>query len=644
MLAVAAAPRLYAWDDRLHGTPMGSVSVDYSTGLASESVNTPAAAFDGKYNTYYASYDRSNTWVGLDLGRKCVITGVGYASRAGRADRLQLGIFEGSNSPDFLDAVPLYIIKDKPSDNVLVNDSVHVSRAFRYVRYVGPNNARCNIAEVCFYGHKGEGNDSLFYTPTNLPLLTIHTVNCQGINDRVTYIRGYINVISGGGTGILSDSLNIRGRGNATWGLPKKPYKIKLDHKAHMLGMPAKDKKWVLLSNYSDKTLIRNLLAFRVSELIGLSYTPAGRLADVMLNGEYIGNYQICDQVEVGKHRVDITKMTLDDNTGDALTGGYLVEIDSYADREKSKFTTSDFSLPVSIKYPDEDDITPAQSKYIAQTFGTMVRRVNSSFYNNPVYGFRRYLDEDSFLRNFMVNEVAANSDALWSVRMYKERDSLRFYTGPVWDFDLGFENDSRVHPVSQYSDFVSFTPNATTAGNMRGFTQRIINVSADRMKYLWSHARYDLGLTVDTLEAYIDSLADYIDESQKLNFIRWPILSTPVLVNYQALGSYTAELGTVRDFIRWRIPWLDEKIGLIPVGIGDVRSAVKASAWAVSGGVSLSGLTRGDAIEVFTPDGMSVTRAEATGGEQTIALPAGIYIIKAGSGKNIIRSKIDVR
>ena len=227
---------------------------------------------------------------------------------------------------------------------------------------------------------------------------------------------------------------------------------------------------------------------------------------------------------------------------------------------------------------------------------------------------------------------------------MYKERDSLRFYTGPVWDFDLGFENDSRVHPVSQYSDFVSFTPNATTAGNMRGFTQRIINVSADRMKYLWSHARYDLGLTVDTLEAYIDSLADYIDESQKLNFIRWPILSTPVLVNYQALGSYTAELGTVRDFIRWRIPWLDEKIGLIPVGIGDVRSAVKASAWAVSGGVSLGGLTRGDEIEVFTPDGMSVTRAEATGGEQTIALPAGIYIIKAGSGKNIIRSKIDVR
>ena len=171
MLAVAAAPRLYAWDDRLHGTPMGSVSVDYSTGLASESVNTPAAAFDGKYNTYYASYDRSNTWVGLDLGRKCVITGVGYASRAGRADRLQLGIFEGSNSPDFLDAVPLYIIKDKPSDNVLVNDSVHVSRAFRYVRYVGPNNARCNIAEVCFYGHEGEGNDSLFYTPTNLPRL-----------------------------------------------------------------------------------------------------------------------------------------------------------------------------------------------------------------------------------------------------------------------------------------------------------------------------------------------------------------------------------------------------------------------------------------------------------------------------------------
>lgn len=645
LLLIMPASSLRAWESTLRGTVMGSLSVDYSTGLVSSSVNTAACAFDGNFSTFFASYDRSHTWAGLDLGKKYVITGVGYASRVKYAGRLQLGVFEGANRSDFSDAIPLLMIKDIPADNVLVNETVRVSRGFRYVRYCGPNNVRCNIAEIRFYGHEGEGDDSQLYTPTNLPLVTVHTDRARDITDKVNYIRSYVSIISGGGREIYSDSTYIRGRGNATWTLPKKPYKLKLYHKTNVLGMPARAKKWDLLSNYSDKTLIRNLVAFRISGMMGMDYTPQGRLVDMMLNGEYLGSYQLLDHPDVNKHRVNITELEPEDTTGSALTGGYLVEIDAYASAEKKYFTTSSsaYNLPVSLKSPDADDITPAQFSYIRSAFSRMAKTVKASYFNNPVFGFRRYLDEDSFLRNFLVNETVANSDALWSVRMYKERDSLRFHTGPVWDFDLAFENDSRIHPVSQYSDFVSFTPNATSAGDMRSFTKRIVGADSLRLRELWSRARYDGGLTVEALENFVDSLTAEIDESQKLNFIRWPILSEKVLVNYQALGSYEAEVGTLRDFIRERIPWLDRKIGLIPVGIEE-RGFAEPVLSVSSSGISLSGLTPGAQISVYSPEGSLIIRTAAASSSLIVPLQRGIYIVTAESGRTVLREKVSVK
>ena len=161
---------------KLKGTPIGSPNVDYATGQPSETVNTLACAFDGKPDTYYASLDRSNTWVGLDLGTPHIITRVGWVSRTGQPRRVQLGLFEGANRPDFLDAVPLYLIPEAGANNKYFYADVNVSRGFRYVRYVGPNDARCNIGELVFYGTKGAGDDTRFYQVTNLPTLVMHTV------------------------------------------------------------------------------------------------------------------------------------------------------------------------------------------------------------------------------------------------------------------------------------------------------------------------------------------------------------------------------------------------------------------------------------------------------------------------------------
>lgn len=205
---------LKAQTEPLTGRIIGSTySVDYTTGNPSTTVNTKESVFDDNLNTFFASYDRSYTWVGLDLGEKHVITKIAYAPRNGSAARMQLGVFEGANSPDFTDAVPIYMIKDVPQEGKLTTKYPRVTKGFRYVRYVGPNNVRCNVAELKFYGKKGEGNDNRFYSATNLPLVVIHTDSTKEITSKTIYTPGIIHVISDEGSSIFTDSLDIRGRG-----------------------------------------------------------------------------------------------------------------------------------------------------------------------------------------------------------------------------------------------------------------------------------------------------------------------------------------------------------------------------------------------------------------------------------------------
>ena len=99
------------------------------------------------------------------------------------------------------------------------------------MRYVGPNNTHSDIAEMKFYGYSGEGNNTQFIQITNLPTVIVHTTDAQDIVSKESYVNGIISVISNNGTNLFTDSLEIKGRGNASWNFPKKPYKIKLDKK-----------------------------------------------------------------------------------------------------------------------------------------------------------------------------------------------------------------------------------------------------------------------------------------------------------------------------------------------------------------------------------------------------------------------------
>lgn len=551
----------------LDGKIIGSQwSVDYDNNNAkSERVNTKGNVFDGDFNTYFASYDRSGTWVGLDLGEKYVINKIGYSPRLSHQNRVRLAVIEGANNADFSDAIPIHVIKEAGVEKEMNYAEINCSRGFRYVRYVTPNDVRCNLAELAFYGEKGEGDDSQFYQITNLPTVVINTKGAQEVTSKEEELSSVVYIVSEEGKKLLAtEKTGVRGRGNASWNFPKKPYRLKFDEKQQLLDAPAKAKKWTLINNYGDKTLMRNILAFELSRRFGLAYTPYCHPVDVVLNGEYRGCYQLCDQIEVNKNRVNITEMEPEDVALPELSGGYLIEVDAYASTEASHFY-SKLGTPVTIKSPDDEDIVNAQTRYITDYFNRMEKEVFASNFADPETGYRRYLDLDSFLKHFMVGEMSGNTDTYWSVYMTKDRESDKFFTGPVWDFDIAFDNDQRTYPIEAHTDYIFASKGSVASEAMRRMVNRIVKEddgARQRLLELWSEARNTKGIDETSLLEYVDKMVELLNESQKLNFLRWNILSERVHENPQASGSYEGEVAIVKNFIRKRLPQLDGFIG----------------------------------------------------------------------------------
>lgn len=550
-------------DGKIIGTQW---SVDYDNNNAkSERVNTKGNVFDGDFNTYFASYDRSGTWVGLDLGEKYVINKIGYSPRLSHQNRVRLAVIEGANNADFSDAIPIHVIKEAGIEKEMNYAEINCSRGFRYVRYVTPNDVRCNLAELAFYGEKGEGDDSQFYQITNLPTVVINTKGAQEVTSKEEELSSVVYIVSEEGKKLLAtEKTGVRGRGNASWNFPKKPYRLKFDEKQQLLDAPAKAKKWTLINNYGDKTLMRNILAFELSRRFGLAYTPYCHPVDVVLNGEYRGCYQLCDQIEVNKNRVNITEMEPEDVDLPELSGGYLIEVDAYASTEASHFYST-LGTPVTIKSPDDEDIVNAQTRYITDYFNRMENAVFASNFADPETGYRRYLDLDSFLKHFMVGEMSGNTDTYWSVYMTKDRESDKFFTGPVWDFDIAFDNDQRTYPIEAHTDYIFASKGSVASEAMRRMVNRIVKEdegARQRLLELWSEARNTKGIDETSLLEYVDKTVELLNESQKLNFLRWNILSERVHENPQASGSYEGEVAIVKNFIRKRLPQMDGFIG----------------------------------------------------------------------------------
>ena len=548
--------------------------------------NKAANCFDGDLTTFFASsIDESNAnggtkgsrgskggWVGLDLGSKHIITSVKYAPRPDGPgpDRVECGIIEGANSPDFMDAVAIGIIPGAAPANQLSTLDINSTRGFRYVRFYGSLQSRCNIAELEFWGYQDEGNDSRIGQLTNLPTVNIHTTNEARIVDKINYVTGTISVVNG--NSIVSDNLEIRGRGNASWGFKKQPYRIKFANSTYLLGSPAKGRNWTLISNEGDKTLIRNLIAFDISKNLEMAYTPFGKLVDVVINGDYKGCYQLCDHIDIRPGRVNINEMTAADIGAASITGGYMLEISAYAYQEPADYYSTTRGMPIEIKSPDASGgRTQEQTDYIMNHLNTWESAVMSN--NN----YQQYTDIESFCKHFLVGEFSGNTDTYWQTKIYKKRSDDKIYFGPVWDFDLAFENDQRTHPImyrtqnernNQWLFQWEWWNNSgsSAANGMRPFVNKLIsysNVNA-KLKEIWAYSRDHHKITEEKLMNMIDNYVTEINTSQDLNFKRWDNLEVYEHMMW-ARGDYMNNINIVKNYVKARLAWIDYKLNYEP-------------------------------------------------------------------------------
>lgn len=396
-------------------------------------------------------------------------------------------------------------------------------------------------------------------SPIDFPTVYITTEDGSDIRSKEVYSNGTVRFEDP--LRVYSDvtafeaPTRVRGRGNTTWTMfDKKPYRIKLDEKAKVFGQP-KNKDWVLLANYSDKTLLRNIACMEISRIVGMTWTPVMYSVDVYLNGKYRGVYTFADQVEVGKNRINITVAGPEDVSGEALTGDYLFELESSMD-EITCFRSSVMGAPVMFKDPDIPQA--AQLKYVQDYFTAFEKALkagNAAEVDNLI-------DIDSFVNFFIAQELVKNIDGniRKSTYMTKTRGGkLKMHT--LWDFDLALGNCDYFHlnpgcdssPKGWYVKFYS-DRGANTGWYYYLFKNRAFIEKVNRR---WD----ELYPRLKELPAFIDAQAEFISRAQERNFTKWPILNTYVWPNVKVTGSWKGELEYMKSFYNERLEWMNKEL-----------------------------------------------------------------------------------
>lgn len=379
---------------------------------------------------------------------------------------------------------------------------------------------------------------------TNIPTVYIETFGNQSVTSKTEYIYATMVYVSGTDT-VRYDSMKIRGRGNSTWGLAKKPYRIKFKESTKFLGKGyAKNKSWTLLANHGDKSLLRNAVTSRMGKFLGMPFNPAAHFVDLVLNGTYLGNYQVSDQVNVDNKRVEVFEQDYIASDTSNITGGYLLEIDGFATSEPVYFRTGR-NLLVTVKSPDEDCINKAQTDYIRNHLNSFESLLFGSDFTDSVSGYRPMIDSATVVPWYIATELSANVDGFWSTYIYKDRDDPKIYFGPLWDFDIAYNNCNRAGDVT----------NASMID--KGFGDDLAKVWAKQLvRDPWfNNAVNDAWKRTldDGIEAYlchyIDSMAQLIYESQELNYSRYSIQSRTYNEIY-LYSTYDEYINQLKNFI----------------------------------------------------------------------------------------------
>lgn len=374
---------------------------------------------------------------------------------------------------------------------------------------------------------------------TGLPIINLITDGSVQIDSKEDYVEGDVSLDGRRDFENLSDlPMKIRGRGNSTWFThPKKPYQMKLDDKSSFLGMP-EDKKWLFLAEYSDKTMLRNTIAFELGYISNLDWTPKGEFAEVYLNGEYNGTYNITQKVEESDNRVAL---------GDT---GYLLELDQlskldpddiyFASRVTDKFI-------INIKEPSLEANSEEQI-YIENLIGEFEEALLSQDFKNENSGYRQYIDLDSFIDWYLINEITKNVDSQWYSSIFLNvMPGEKIKMGPLWDFDLSFGNTDYADTRYYEGWWVRFNPWYERLFQDPAFTQMV----KDRFVYFKNNE--------DLIIQKIDMYAEKLKWAQAENDNRWQTLGVYVWPNPVVYDTYEEEVDHLKNWYLARMQWLEE-------------------------------------------------------------------------------------
>jgi hypothetical protein len=386
----------------------------------------------------------------------------------------------------------------------------------------------------------------------------------------LTYLNGPSNEYNG--------SIGIGIRGASSSGYPQRPFNVETrtefgeNNNVALLGMPVEN-DWVLLSNYNDRSLVRNALAFELSRRMG-QYAPRTRLCEVLVDSVYRGIYTFGEKIKRDNGRVDIATLNFNEITGDDLTGGYILQQnlrgpDNSFQSNFSPIDHPDLDVHFLYEYPEVEVIVPEQRGYIAAFVDSLETALYSPSFADPDMGYRRFLDVPSFITYFLVNEVARNNDGFKkSIFYHKDKNSNggKLKAGPVWDFDWAWKEIQEcgiIHGPNG-SGWAHRINDCPTDNNSSGWYIRLLQDStfATELRCTYDFQRMN-ALSEVSINAFIDSVGTLVQNAQARHFQKWPILgmSGPAPESGPFGATYVEDLAVLKQWIATRLDWLDENM-----------------------------------------------------------------------------------
>ncbi len=380
-----------------------------------------------------------------------------------------------------------------------------------------------------------------------LPVVYVNTFG-QPITDKETYINGTIYIDNLGlaeydtlGTAANPRTMQIHGRGNWTWtGFDKKPYKIKLDVSAPVLGMPS-GKRWALMAGADDNLgFLRNTVGYMLSETIGLRWTPHQVPVELVLNGSYEGLYFLTETIRIQPHRIDVARQPDNNTNPDSLFGGWLLEIDNYsADGQIHVTEGNGQNIAITVKTPDT--LSVLQRNYITAEMQTL----NAAIYEPTSAHWEQLIELDELARFYLVQEIIENTESFHgSCFFYRDtQDTAKWMFGPVWDFGNSFWR----HQERFVYDGPSFPQ--YWIGQLASFPR-----FQTRVQELW-HTFYTHDL--DDLHTDIQTFCTHISQAAQRDAERWRRSN-----NVRTNGDMDYARQQFMNNLNWRVGWLYSQWG----------------------------------------------------------------------------------